>query len=131
MKTAMDTLKDLSVEVKQWQSRVDHAKSENDRLTNLNEELKKESNSIRSSATQHAEKERATTRQEMNKLSELKMTLDLQKSEFEKVLADFKQQKLSADKERETLANLKAEYAKMNERVSQFMLLVRREAERL
>lgn len=131
MKTALDNVKDLEIEVKQWQGRLDHAKSENTRLVRENEELKKDADSVRSAVLQSNERERATTRQEMNKLTEAKMKLDQQRSELIEELNQFKVKKTAFEQERQVALDTKANYEAMMQKAGVFILLVKREAEKL
>jgi hypothetical protein len=131
MKTAMDSIKDLEVEVKQWQSRVDFAKSENSRLTKENEALKQVADGIRAAATQHAEKERLTIHNQLTKVSEAQMSLDVQKAEFAQILGKFKTDSAAFEKERKAALDAKNNYNDMTEKARSFVLLVKREAEKL
>lgn len=131
MKTAIDQIKELDIEVRQWQGRLDFAKSENSRLLRESDELKKEAELLRAAATAHAEKERALVRIEMNKLTETRTILTSQKEEFAAVLSAFKREKELFEKERQSAIDAKANYEKMTERVGAFVLTVKRESERL
>lgn len=131
MKTALENVKDLEIEVRQWQGRVEFAKGENDRLTRQTAALKQEAENIRSVMEQDALKTRQELKAAQNKLNEAKAAHESQRAEFEATLTAFKQERNAFEREKQTALDMKTNYGKMSEKVAAFIRIVRQEAERL
>lgn len=131
MKSAIEGIKDLEIQVKQWQGRLDFAKSENERLVRSNEALKGEDKSIRCALQQDAEAKLLEVRKAKEAVYQDRKALDDQKAEFIQTLTAFKSEKNAFEIERQTILNMKTGLQEKSVKVDQFIRLVRGASEGL
>lgn len=121
----------LKGELGAWESRLVVTKSEVESLKRQKETLTKDCEAIRSVLAQEIEKKNLETRLAAQKVEEDRKKLTSDQEEFKAMLVSFRQEKTLVDKEKEDAANTKANYTAMNEKIGNFLMFVRREAEKL
>lgn len=123
--------KGSETEVAQWEGRMNFARSENDRLNRDNEKLRQEAQSVKDAMAQDTATKSGALQEQRNALAQEREKLNKQMAEFQDILKKFTVDKNAFETERQDAANVKANYGKMTDKVGQFVMLVKREAEKL
>lgn len=131
MKTAVDTIKDLQVEVKQLEHRRDTAKTERDSLERQKDLLAKDAAETRIALEADVQRKMTLLREETNKMNGEKDKLVADKAEFVGILQAFKADKLRFEDDRQKAIDAKANYDQMTEKVGMFVRLMKMEAAKL
>lgn len=128
---AVKGIKDLGGEVSAWEGRLVYLQNESENLKRKNEQVKTEITAALALAQQELDKKREQARNEQAKLNESTAKLEADRSEFKGILTTFKQERNSFETEKTKIFDRSADTEKMREKMSNFILLVKREAEKL
>lgn len=115
----------LKGEVPAFESRLTAIKSELESLRKQRDTLKGEIESDKALHNKDVDEKRALIRAENSSLAEGRLKLDADKKEFENILREFKQERLSFDREMQTAKDMKADAQKALDRAGQFFVAVR------
>lgn len=106
-------------------------KSEIDLLIEQRDAIKKDIEQKKAAHNQEIERSREGLRQQAAKIAEDRDSLKRQREEFNAIVSDFKQEKSGIERAKAEASDMKANYEKMNQKVGEFILLVKRSAEKL
>lgn len=133
-KTTEETVRginDFSKEILAWEGRVNFLKNEAENLGRKNEQTKKEIESSLALASQDYTKKREEIRAMNEKLSQASAKLEAERVEFQGILQAFKKEKNAFEADRSMILDLKTQTDRLKDKLSNFVLMIRREAERL
>jgi chromosome segregation ATPase len=124
-------IKDLGGEVSAWEGRLQYLQNEAENLKRKNDQIKKEIESALALAQQELDKKREQARSELSKVTEATAKLEADRQEFQGILTMFRQEKNLFETEKTKILDINADTQKMREKMSNFILLVKREADKL
>lgn len=130
-KSAIDTFKDLQLEVKQLEQRRDYAKHERDTLERHKDTLAKDAAETRVSLEADVQRKMTVLREATAKTNGEKDKLAADKSEFEALLRSFRQEQVVFEDLRKKAADAVTNYTDMTDKVGMFVRLVKQEAAKL
>lgn len=106
-------------------------KSEIDLLIEQRDAIKKDIEQKKAAHNQEIERSREGLRQQAAKIAEDRDSLKRQREEFNAIVSAFKQEKSGIERAKAEASDMKANYEKMNQKVGEFILLMKRSAEKL
>ncbi len=122
-------IKDLGNEVSAWEVRVLALKSESQELQNRNAYVKKEIESSLAITQVELDKRRNESRELMAKAKEAGEKLESEREEFQKILVAFRKEKTAFEDERQGNKDNAKRTEDLRQKLSNFVLMIRREAE--
>ena len=129
--TTVKAVKELGGEVSAWEHRVSFLQSEAEGLKKRNDQIKKEIESALSIAQQELDRKRDLAKKEKEKTDAELIALEAQKAEFQGILTVFKKERTEFEREKDRTLDLQKDAQRLKEKASNFILFVRREAEKL
>lgn len=128
---AVRGIKDLGGEVSAWEVRLLNLQNECQSLQRRKEQLTTDMESAMAIAKSDLDKKRNETRAETEKINEATSKLEADRVEFQGILMAFKKEKAQFEDERTKILDLKVLTEKERQKLANFALMIRREAEHI
>jgi len=129
--TTIKGVKELGGELSAWEARTAHLQMESENLKRKNDQTKKDIEQALALGQQELDKKREAARLEGLKISEASAKLEADKADFAKLLINFKQDKNGFETERTKIEDLHQDTLKLREKLGNFIVWFKREAEKL
>lgn len=129
--TTLRSVKELSHEVSAQEGRLDYVKSEVGNLTKQRDSLKEEVKNIRAVLEQDAQVKLDHLKKETAKVGAEKQELENRRKELLELAQQVRQEKSAFESEKANALAMKDSYQKMNDKVGQFVRMVKQGAESL
>lgn len=130
-RAAVDGIKDLGQEVSAWEGRLLYLQNEAKNLERKNEQVKKDIEAAIALGQQELDKRGNQARSEMALVKEEREKLMKDKEEFAVMLTDFKKERNEFAREKTRILDQAETDKKIMSKVSNFILLVKRESQGL